>query len=407
MTLPVIAYRVLFRAFGLRYLPFQMLAVLLHLGVIVLLWCTARRLRVRPAIATLTLLPFAFYGAGRSNILFGFQIALTGSIVFGLAHLLLATDDEPSPRRDLAGILLGLGAIMCSAVGIPMVVGTAVAVLIRRGWRAAALHAVPLGVVYAVWYVAYRAGKHISTTWAPTRSRSRGTWARPRSSASDRTVWSVSHSRPSRWSGVVRAVQVARSDRHSGVPAIVAALLHERAGVRVVDRLRSGRVRRRVGRDGPLHLRRGGARPARDRPRCRAARAVLDRAGDPPPRAPGDRAAGQHRSAAVRQPVHQRIAGARDRRRVLAAPAPAPPGHPDLLAPGDARGRTHRRVPRGRPSPTVDSPGPATCRRRSGPTRRPASSCTRRAQDGDATARPEPRRGRSPPHAGHASSSPA
>ena len=159
VTIPAIVYQVLFRVFGLRsYLPYQVVVVLVHLVVLVLVWLTMRRLMVRPAIATLTVLPFVVFGAGSQDILFGFTINLTGSLVFGLAHLLLATDDAPTRRKDVVGIGFGLAAIMSSAVGVPMVVGVALGVLIRRGWRAAALHAVPLAVVYAAWYVAYGQG---------------------------------------------------------------------------------------------------------------------------------------------------------------------------------------------------------------------------------------------------------
>jgi hypothetical protein len=226
VTLPAILYRVVFAIFGLRYFPYQLLAVLSHLGVIVLTWFTMRRLGVRPAIATITALPFVLYGAGRSNILFGFQISLTGSIVFGLAQLLLATADRPSRRRDIIGIFFGLASIMCSAVGIPMVAGVALAVALRRGWRAAALHAVPLAVVYAVWYLAYatdEAGNDrtlgtqtVSFVWRMVRAAFEGMGQNPVVALALALVAAV---------GIVRAVQDARVDLHAERFATVVALV--------------------------------------------------------------------------------------------------------------------------------------------------------------------------------------
>jgi len=241
VTLPAVAYRLLFRVFGLRsYTPYLASAVIVHIGVVVVVWLTMRRLRVRPAIATLTALPFALYGAGRTNILFGFQIALTGSIVLGLAHLLTATEGPPSTRRDLIGMLLGLGAIMCSAVGIPIVAGVALAVLIRRGWRAAAFHAAPLGLVYIAWYLAYGADPNANYNGATetlsfVRTMAKGVFVGLGQSSlvglGLATVAAV---------GVVCAYRAARVDRHGAIPSTVVALLVSAAGFAFVTGVRAG-----------------------------------------------------------------------------------------------------------------------------------------------------------------------
>jgi hypothetical protein len=155
VTVPFVLYRINYRLFGLdSYLPYQLPLVVLHLGVVALCWLTMRRLGVRPIIATATVLPFVFFGAGATNIFFAFQITLTGSLFCGLAHLLLADHDGPVDRRDVLGLAFGVVAVMCSAVGIPLAVGVTVAVFLRRGWRPAALHSVPVAVVYLAWYAA-------------------------------------------------------------------------------------------------------------------------------------------------------------------------------------------------------------------------------------------------------------
>jgi len=227
VTLPLVAYRVLYRAFGMgSYLPYQLLAVLSHVGVVVMVWLAMRRLRVHPAIATITALPFVFYGAGRANILSGFQFALTGAIVFGLASLLLATSDRPTTGRDLGGVVLGLAAIMCSAVGIPMVIGVALAVLVRRGWRAAALYSVPLGAVYVAWYLAY-ANDEANTGYALGSQTFSFVWRMGEAAFTGLGQSGVVGILLACLVGVgiVRAGAVARLDRHGALPAIVAALV--------------------------------------------------------------------------------------------------------------------------------------------------------------------------------------
>ena len=241
VTLPAVVYRLLFRVFGLRsYTPYLASAVIAHVGVVVVVWLTMRRLRVRPAIATLTALPFALYGAGRTNILFGFQIALTCSIVLGLAHLLAATQGRPSGRSDLIGMLFGLGAIMCSAVGIPIVAGVALAVLIQRGWRAAAFHAAPLGLVYIAWYVAYGgdpnanyngATETLSFVWTMGKGVFLGLGQSSLVGLGLATAAAV---------GVVCACRAARVDRHGSIPSTVAALLLSAAGFAFVTGVRAG-----------------------------------------------------------------------------------------------------------------------------------------------------------------------
>jgi hypothetical protein len=73
-------------------------------------------------------------------------------LAFGLVYLLAAGHDGPWDRRDLFGLLAGLASLMCSGVGVTMVLVVAVAVGIRRGWRMATAHALPLTAVYLIWF---------------------------------------------------------------------------------------------------------------------------------------------------------------------------------------------------------------------------------------------------------------
>ena len=155
VTLPVLAFRLLYSMFGLRaYEPYRVLIVVLYLTAAALLLAVIRRTGVNPWIATAACTLFVFFGAGWENIVLPFQITFTGSFAFGLAYLLFADHDGPFARRDALGLVTGLFALMCSAVGVVMVAVVGAAVLVRRGRRLALVHVVPLATGYAVWLIA-------------------------------------------------------------------------------------------------------------------------------------------------------------------------------------------------------------------------------------------------------------
>ncbi len=161
VAVPIVVYRVLWEVVGLRsYLPYVGVAIGLHLLAAVLLWVVMRRAEVSPWIATLAASMFVLFGAGAQDILWAFQITFTGALVFGLVHLLLVDHDGPVDRRDWLGLVAGALGLMCSGVAVTMVIVVGVAALLRRSWRVAALHTVPLGVVYGVWWLRYSQGVH-------------------------------------------------------------------------------------------------------------------------------------------------------------------------------------------------------------------------------------------------------
>lgn len=156
ITVLVVDYRLTFELWGLdSYLPYQVPVVLAHLGSAVLLRALTVRAGVRGWIATAAALAFVFFGSGRDNITYGFQLSLTGSLLAGLGVLLLSDRPGPVGRRDWAALGLGVIGLMTSSVFVAMAVGVGVAVLLRRGVRVAAFYAVPLGVVYGAWYLRY------------------------------------------------------------------------------------------------------------------------------------------------------------------------------------------------------------------------------------------------------------
>jgi hypothetical protein len=152
-TLPILVYRIEWYLFALHdYWPYQLVCVLSHLTVAVLIRTVMRRAGVRPWVATATVLPLLFFGAGEENIAYAFQINFNASLVFGLVHPLLADHDGPVDRRDGLALLAGFAGLMSSGIAVTMVVVVGLAMLVRRGWRVALLHTAPLGVAYLVWY---------------------------------------------------------------------------------------------------------------------------------------------------------------------------------------------------------------------------------------------------------------
>jgi hypothetical protein len=153
ITLTRTHYLLTFELWGLRtYVPYQLPVVLAHLGAAALLREVARRCGVRGWIATATAVAFVFFGAGHENIVWGFQLTVTGSLVCGLALFLLADGPRALTRRDLLALAVGVLGLMTSSAFVGIVVGVGVMILLRRGVRIAGFYALPLAAIYAVWY---------------------------------------------------------------------------------------------------------------------------------------------------------------------------------------------------------------------------------------------------------------
>src|SRR5262249_41405242 len=131
VTLPVLAYRGLWWVFGLNsYRPYQFVIILLHLIAALLVRTVMRRVGVRPWTATLVASVLVFFGSGYQNIVLPFQMTLVGALVFGLVDLLVTAHDGPFDRRDVFGLLCGAAAVMCSGVGVSMIIAVGVAVVL-------------------------------------------------------------------------------------------------------------------------------------------------------------------------------------------------------------------------------------------------------------------------------------
>jgi len=156
VTLPVVVYRILFAIAGFDYRPYLLALIVVHLAVVALLRVIMRRVGVGPWIATAVAASLLLFGSGRDDIVWAFQITFTAAAMFGLIHLILSDHDGRLGRRDWLGLLAGTAGLLCSGVGPVMVAIVGMAVLLRRGWRAAAFHTVPLAAIYTTWYVLHR-----------------------------------------------------------------------------------------------------------------------------------------------------------------------------------------------------------------------------------------------------------
>jgi hypothetical protein len=152
VALPALVFRILYQLFGLRsYLPYQFVAIALHITAAALLRVVMRRAGVDAWIATTAAGLFVLFGAGSQDILIAFQITFSGALVLGLVQLLLADHDGPIDRNDWLALLAGLGALLCSNVAFVLIAAVGLATSFRRRWWAAALQTLPPAAVYGLW----------------------------------------------------------------------------------------------------------------------------------------------------------------------------------------------------------------------------------------------------------------
>lgn len=154
-TLPIVVYRLLFTAVGVRtYAPYLVVGFLVHLGIAHLLWRLLRRAGAHPWIAVAASGLFASFGAGAENFLTAFGMTFAASVLFGLAHVMLVDHGGGLDRRDAVGVMLALAALLSSGIGITMVAVAGATAYLRRGWRAAAVAVGPPAAVFAAWFAA-------------------------------------------------------------------------------------------------------------------------------------------------------------------------------------------------------------------------------------------------------------
>lgn len=152
-TVPIMVMRSLFNVFGLRtYLPFQLVVLAAHLGVVAVLWKLVRRAGVPPWIATISTGVLLFYGPGAMNATVAVQIGFTCGMLGALAFLYVADVDRASVARSIAAVACAAFGVLSSGTGVIMVAIGLVVIVLRRGVLRAAMLAAPIFLPYAWWW---------------------------------------------------------------------------------------------------------------------------------------------------------------------------------------------------------------------------------------------------------------
>lgn len=153
-ALPIAAYKLLLAVFGASsYTPFMALLLVVHGVTCLLLYIVARRY-VGPWLALAPLAILVVLGPAWQDLLWAFQVGYLGSLAAGLG--MVACLERRTRGGDIAATLLLCVSLLCSSVGLAIVVLGAVMVALakprdlRRSW----VIAVPVAL-YLLWYAFY------------------------------------------------------------------------------------------------------------------------------------------------------------------------------------------------------------------------------------------------------------
>lgn len=155
VAVPVAVEQLLLRLFGMSSArpEYVVLALCLAAAAVLLFFYVRRRLG--PWLALFGTVMLLFLGPAWEVLLWPFELTLAGSVLFGLAMLLLL--DREDARGDVgACACLGL-SICCSGVGLPFAAAAAVDVLQKRrrlGLGRAYLVLVP-ALLFGLWYLGW------------------------------------------------------------------------------------------------------------------------------------------------------------------------------------------------------------------------------------------------------------
>ena len=135
-------------------LPEYLLLIAMQLVAAVLLFVYARR-RLGPWPALMATALLLFNGPAWSDVLWPFELAFIGSVLFGLA-MLLALDRDDTRGDVFACVFLAISAGF-SSLGIPFMAAAVVNLFLRRrerGLRRAWFVAVPV-LLFGLWYLGW------------------------------------------------------------------------------------------------------------------------------------------------------------------------------------------------------------------------------------------------------------
>lgn len=155
----VITYKLLLAIFGMgSFAPFQVTIALFHIATGVVVYLYARR-RLGPHLALVPAALMLFLGAGWEDVMWPFQVAFIGAVLFGLSAL-LAFD----ARRDWLACVFLVLSCMSSGLGFPFLGIALIEILFdERRWKRIWVVVVP-ALFVAVSLLGFGNGEHNELT---------------------------------------------------------------------------------------------------------------------------------------------------------------------------------------------------------------------------------------------------
>ncbi len=153
-TLPLIAYRAMFKTFGIdHHLAYALMPIALHIGCCILIYRLLLKHDIPAWPAVVAVVPLAFLaGDLGENPLWPFQIGFLGSAALGLLALLVS---GPGRQRLIMVWIITVLSLMCSGMALPMMIWLGAYLLLSQGLRRALLATVPAGLVYLSWFALF------------------------------------------------------------------------------------------------------------------------------------------------------------------------------------------------------------------------------------------------------------
>jgi hypothetical protein len=150
-TLSLVVYRSIFAVVGLStYLPYLAVLLALHALAAGALFVLVRR-AAGPLVALGATALVLWAGSGWQNLFWAFQIGFVGATAAGLWALVAFTSS--GRRAPVVGMLLLLGAVMTSGIGLVFVAVVGAALVADPGRRRRLAWLAPVVAAYAAWFV--------------------------------------------------------------------------------------------------------------------------------------------------------------------------------------------------------------------------------------------------------------
>lgn len=155
VVIPVAISKLLIAVFGMTSaLPERLVLTAMLLATALLVFVYVRR-RIGAWAGVIAAALLLFLGPSWSVLLWPFEIVIVGSVLTGVAMLLLLEREDA--RGDALACLMLTLSVLCSSLGVAFIAAAAVDVWQRRrerGWGRAWIAIVPL-LLYGAWYVGW------------------------------------------------------------------------------------------------------------------------------------------------------------------------------------------------------------------------------------------------------------